>query len=201
MGHSETPNAIHEITGVYGDPRIAQGVATQLADLGIATSAIGVGDADARVTAMKAEMREEIDNTIVGAGSVGPFTKEMTKGIVRQTVVWTIALAVLGTLLALFDWPGSSLQFGSRLAIAALVGAATGATVGFVWGGARGGSREPSRDGLAAERGVSVAASVPDTLAADAVRVMRAAQPIRLDLGTLDGTPISTLTTEQDAKR
>jgi len=197
MADHLNPNTVNEIVGVYEDPMIAKGVARQLGDLGIPTGAIKVGGADARVESLKAEMREEVDNTFMGPGNVGPFTKEMSKGLVRQTVVWTIALAALGCLLALFDWPGSDLDFGARLVIGALVGAATGATIGFVWGGARGAMREPSGHNLAAERGVTVAVAAPGHLASDAVSIMRSAEPIRLDLGTPEGSPIDTIETDE----
>lgn len=198
MADSPNPNTVNEIVGVYGDRAIADGVARRVGDLGIPVSAIRVDDAGARVESMKAEMREEIDNSFIGPGNVGPFTKEMSKGIVRQTTVWTVAGAVLGCLLAFFDWPGSDLDFGARLVIAALVGAATGATIGFVWGGARGAMREPSGHNLAAERGVSVAVSAPGPKAPEVVRIMRSAKPIRLDLGSLEGDPIATIETDEE---
>lgn len=197
MADSPNPNTVNEIVGVYADPTIADGVARRVGDLGIPASSIRIDEAGGRVESMKAEMREEVDNTFVGPGSVGPFTKEMSKGIARQTIVWTVAGAVAGCLLALFDWPGSDLEFTTRLVIAALVGAATGATIGFVWGGARGAMREPSGHNLAAERGVSVAVTTPAAKAADVVRIMRDGQPIRLDLGSLEGDPIATIETDE----
>lgn len=191
------PDTVNEIIGVFGDPTTAGRVARRLEELGIPTGAVRVGDAESRVEAVKAEMREEVDNTIVGPGSLGPFTKEMTKGATRQGVAWTAALAVVGCLLALFDWPASDLSFGSRLAIAAAVGAATGATIGFVWGGARGAMREPSGHRLAGERGVVVAAPVPGSKAAEAVAIMRGGGPIRLDIGTPEGAPVATVETDE----
>ena len=197
MAEHPNPSTVNEIVGVYADPAMAESVARRVRDLGIPVSAVRVGGAGARVESMKAEMREEVDNAFIGPGNVGPFTKEMSKGVVRQTFVWTIALAIVGCLLALFDWPGSDLDFGTRLIIAALVGAATGATIGFVWGGARGAMREPSGHNLAAERGVPVAVAAPGAKAAEVVRIMREAQPIRLDLGSLEGEPIATIETDE----
>jgi hypothetical protein len=58
--------------------------------------------------------------------------------------------------------------------------------------------REPSGHNLAAERGVSVAVSAPGPKAAEVVRIMRAAEPIRLDLGSLEGDPIATIETDEE---
>ena len=198
MADLGNPSTIHELVGVYRDRVVADRVVREVTALGVPASSIHVDDADANVAALKGEMREEIDNTIVGAGNVGPFTKEMSKGIARQLSIWTIALALAGLGLALFDWPGSNLEFGTRMIIGAVVGAVTGATIGFVWGGGRGASREPSLHKLAAERGVVVAVSAPQSVAARAVRVMRDADPIRLDLGSLEGSPVETITTGTD---
>ncbi|HVM09366.1 MAG TPA: hypothetical protein VM345_12940 [Acidimicrobiales bacterium] len=201
MADHANHNTVHNVVGVYADPMIARGVARQIADLGVPQSSIAVGDAAGDVQSLKAEMREEADNTIIGPGNVGPFTKRMTKGLIRQTIGWTIGLAILGCALAFFDWPASNLAFGQRLLIAAIVGAVTGATIGFVWGGARGAANEPSLHGLAAERGITLTATIPASLAPEAVRIMREAQPIRLDLGTPEGSPVETITTEEDVNR
>lgn len=197
MADHLNPSTVNELVGVYGDAATAEGVGRRLRELGVASSAVRVDDVGGRVESLKAEMREEVDNTIVGPGNIGPFTKEMQKGVARQTIVWMVALAILGCLLALFDWPGSDLDFGQRLVIAAIVGAVTGATIGFVWGGGRGAMREPSAHDLAAERGVTVAVAAPGHLAAEAVSIMRAAQPIRLDVGSLEGSPVDTIETDE----
>ena len=193
--------SVHDIVGVFDDEATARRVATRIGDLGVPVSAIRVDDPGARVASLKGEMREEADNTIVGAGNVGPFTKGMTKGILTHVAMWTVGFAVLGCLLALFDWPASNLEFGSRLIIAAIVGAVTGATIGFVWGGGWGAANEPSHGELAAERGVVVAVSAPATHATRVVEAMKAADPIRLDLGSPEGSPIDTVTTEEEAHR
>ena len=57
--------------------------------------------------------------------------------------------------------------------------------------------REPSGHNLAAERGISVAVTAPAAKAADVVRIMRDGQPIRLDLGSLEGDPIATIETDE----
>lgn len=195
------PRTENDLIAVYADPEIARGVARRITDMGVHPEAVRLGGVEARVTALKAEMREEVDNTFVGPGNMGPFTKEMTKGIVHQIGLWTIALAILGGLLALFDWPASNLEFGARLIIAVIVGAVTGATIGFVWGGSKGALEEPSGHNLAAERGVTLAVTVDAARAADVTRILQEAQPIRLDIGTPEGAPVDTISTEEDANR
>jgi hypothetical protein len=201
MAQHPNHSSMHDIVGVFGDAMIAEGVARRIVDLGVPRSEVRVGTAGARVEAMKAEMREEADNTIVGPGNVGPFTKEMTKGMGRQIVGWTIAFAIVGAVLSVIAWPGTNLPFIARLPIAVIVAAVAGATVGFVRGGGAGGAHEPSLHGLAAERGITISATVSDQLAADVVRIMRDAQPIRLDVGSVEGTPVATIETEEDAHR
>jgi hypothetical protein len=186
-------DARHEILGVYPDQATADAVVGRLREVAPAGDVqVRVGGAAASVASMKAEMREEADNTIVGPGNFGPFTEEMTKGV----VVWVTVGALLGGLLVLplgfveiLD-----LSLATRLVIAALVGVATGATAGFVAGGglAAGGGH----DQLAAERGVAVAVDVPASIASEVVGMMRAAQPLRLDLGSLEGAPVDTFQSE-----
>lgn len=187
--------ARHDVVGVFANSTVAQAVARRVVDLGVSPSSVRVDDAGARVESIRAEMREEADNTIVGPGSVGPFTREMTRGIAAYVVLGVVAGAILALPLGLISI--GSLGLGVRLAIAAALGAVTGATIGFELGGGLGakGPAEP----LAAERGVAVSVGVEDSLAATVVRIMREAQPIRLDLGTIEGNPVDTITTEADS--
>lgn len=183
----------HDIVGVFADPTLALAVAQRVTALGVPSSAVEVADATARVESMKAEMRDETDNTFAGAGGVGPFTREMSKALVPSVLIGLCAGAILALPLGLIEW--WSLELVKRLVIAACVGAATGATIGFELGGgfgARGG-----RDAMAAERGVPVSVRVADSLAADVVRIMREAQPLRLDVGSVEGNPVATLDADE----
>ncbi|HEX7168927.1 MAG TPA: hypothetical protein VF230_18260 [Acidimicrobiales bacterium] len=187
----------HDIVAVYRDHAVARRVAQQVEALGVAPGSIRMDDAATRVESLKAEMREEADNTIVGPGNVGPFTTGMTKGVVKHVGGWAVALTLLCLPLGLVEWWDVAL--GTRLAIAAIVGAVTGATIGFVAGGGFG-AEGPNRR-LAAERGVTLAVSVVDSLAPRVVSAMRDADPIRLDLGSLEGNPVDTIMTEEDTAR
>jgi hypothetical protein len=186
----------HEIIGVFRDAETASSVARHVISLGIPAADVRVGDRAAEVMALRAEMREEADNAIVGVGSVA-FTKEMTKGIVAMTVLG----AIIGGLvfLPLGLWHFAALSTAARLAIAAAVGVFTGSVAGFVIGGGFG-AKSPD-DALAAERGIPVAIRVRDDMAAAVVRVMRDGNPIRLDLGSIEGNAIETITTEEHLSR
>jgi hypothetical protein len=189
--------AEHEIVGVFRDQQTASSVARRIVGLGVSPSDVRVGDRAADVLALRAEMREEADNTIVGPGPVGPFTKEMTKGIVALVVLGGIVGGLVCLPLGLLHFAGLSLA--ARLVIAGLVGVFTGSTVGFMVGGGLG-AKGPDVP-LAAERGVTVAVRVRDDLAASVARPMRDASPIRLDLGSIEGNPVETLATEEDLAR
>lgn len=178
----------HELIGVFRDEQAAREAAEATH---APTGDVRVGEGRDNQAALRAEMREEIDHTVVGAG-VGPFTKEMTKGL-----LWGTALAsALGLLLGL---PFGFIPFGdstlaTRLVITGGVGAAAGAVLGFVLGGGWGGAADSNKR-LAAERGVTVAA--PDTPAT--VKALLEKGPIRVDRVTRDGQPVATVTTEEQA--
>ncbi len=183
--------ATHEIIGVFKTPGEAKAAADAVA--GIARSSRPrVDDHDADVASLKAEMHEEINETVVGPGNIGPFTKEMRRGLVRGVVAGAVAGAVLALPIALIPW--MSLEFGTRLVIAAIVGASAGATVGFMFGGftARGGDRR-----MAAEIGTTVVIDVRTPDEVEQVRmVMERHHPIRIDLATREGDAVENLSTD-----
>lgn len=189
-----TAVASREIIGVFRDEAAARAAADAAARAVGRTAAPQVGGSGDDVTSLKAEMREEMQHTFVGPGSVGPFTKEMSKGITVGTIVCTIAGALLALPLAFI--PFGDIGIGARLFIAAAIGAAAGATVGFMAGGfAAKGPGQP----LAAERGTTVSIDVRTPEEIERVtEAMRAHDPIRIDLTTGAGDAVSTITTEEE---
>jgi hypothetical protein len=179
---------VNEVVAVFADERAARAAADA------ATRALGgsarVGDGRDEVAALKGEMREELQHTTAGAGNVGPFTKEMTKGIAAGVPAATLVGAVLALPLAFI--PLLSIGLGPRLVIAALVGAA----VGFMIGGFT--AKGPGHP-LAAERGTTVAIDVrtPDEIEL-VTQLLEQHRPIRIDLTTMEGNAVSTLATEED---
>lgn len=150
--------------------------------------AVRVGDESDRRAALTAEMHDEVDHTIAGPGNVGPWTFEMSRGMVLGGLVGAAA----GLVLAL---PFAAIGFGGfvawvRLLVVGVAGALAGGTAGWVVGGGFGARRDD--EPLAAERGVTV--SAPASEAAE--RSLAAARPLRLDLVGADGSLVRTLCSE-----
>ena len=184
----------NEVVAVFADERTAKAAADAASRALGSSSTPRIGQERDGVTALKAEMREEMQHTTAGAGNVGPFTKEMTKGIAVGTPVATIIGAVLALPLAFI--PFLSIGFGLRVVIALLVGATAGATVGFMVGGFA--AKGPAMP-LAAERGTTVAIDVrtPEEISL-VTEAMERHSPIRIDLTTAEGNAVGTLATEED---
>jgi hypothetical protein len=185
----ETGERRQMVVGVYRDARHAQQVVDALITEGILQSDIRVGDEHDTVTAMRSEMREELEHTVAGPGSVGP--KEMTKGIAVLAAIGALIGAIVALPLALV--PMGGLDWWARVLIVVAVGALAGGAVGFVVGGALG-AKGPA-DALAAQRGVTVAVTgdIDRTR-----RVMSARGPIRLDLVESGRVPVDALETDED---
>jgi hypothetical protein len=183
--------ARRDVIGVFENDATAQRAA-DVAGRIVGQQQVRVGERPDERAALRSEMQEEMAHTIAGPGNVGPFTKEMTKGL----ALGTAALTALGVLVAL---PFGFIDFGppvwQRFVIAAFVGGVAGATLGFTVGGGWGakGPAEP----LGAERGVVVAASVAAGEEADRVAsALAALHPIRLDVLDEAGRRIETVTEE-----
>lgn len=184
-----------ELVAVFRDDHAAEAAADAVRRMGVDPGRIRVGEEGDEVASLRAEMREEIEHTIAGPGSFGPFTKEMAKGAAAGVVLATVAGAVLALPLGLIDVGGLSLP--ARLVIAAVVGAAAGATLGFVLGGGLG-AKGPG-DKLAVERGVAVGVRLGGRERADeVVAALEEQKPIRLDVVSRRGQPIQTVTTEEE---
>jgi len=186
-----------DVLAVVRDERTAADVAREAARITGSVGGIQVGIGQDQVASLRAEMREEVANTIVGPGNIGPFTKEMSKRMAWLVPVCAAVGAVVVLPLGLLPWPG---PLWVRLVIAAVVGAFAGATLGFVLGGGLG--PRPPEELLAAERGVTVRIRVGSER--DAERVVAAVarhDPIRIDLVTSRGEPEGALTTEEELDR
>jgi uncharacterized membrane protein len=138
-------------------------------------------------------MFDEVEQSVMGPGNVGPFTKEMSKAMVPATIIGAIVGAVIALPFAAIGF--FDLDLWARLLILVVVGAAVGATFGFQLGGMYGAKRP--EEPLGAERGVTIAIDDAPPPAIDALQAMH---PIRLDLVEEHGRPTGTVTTdEQDA--
>ncbi len=177
------------LVAVYRSERTARAAVDAAIRAGAAPNDVRIDDDLDAVVSLEGEMREEMEHTFVGPGNVGPFTKEMSKGMLVGIAVG----AVIGLVAAL---PFAAIRFGgwglgARVVLLAICGAFVGSTVGWVVGGAFAARRPGER--LAAERGVTVTA--PATRSIE--RAMAGAAPIRLDVVDAGGQPVGTVTTEE----
>lgn len=183
-----------EIVAVFRDDGSAR-AAADAASRALSGAKPRIGAEGVDVASLKAEMREEMQHTVAGAGNAGPFTKEMTKGLSVGALGGSLVGLVVGIGLGFIPW--GSIGLGPRLIIGAIVGASAGATLGFVAGGglAAKGPAQP----LAAERGTTVSIDVRTPEEIERVtEAMRGHDPIRIDLTTAEGDALSTLTTEEE---
>jgi hypothetical protein len=176
------------LVGVYDSERDARAAAEAARRAGVDPGDIRVGESLDRVVSLEGEMREEMDESVAGPGNVGPWTKEMLRGMGAGIAAGTVVGAVLALPFAAIEF--GDMTLATRLVVVAVVGAFVGATAGWVIGGAFGAKR-PEEE-LAAERGVTL--SVTATSAAEAALV--ATHPIRLDLVDAGGQPLRTIASE-----
>lgn len=181
-----------QMVAVYESRAQAVRAAASAREAGASSVRVGHG-ADERL-ALQAEMRGEMEHTVVGPGNVGPFTRQMSKGIGAGVAV----AAVVGALIAL---PFAAVEpFGlplaMRLLIAAVVGGFAGATVGFMLGG--GFSPRNPEAPLAGEEGTVVVAEVAGGRS-DAIEaaLRRIDGLIRLDVAVA-GQPVATRAEQPD---
>jgi len=141
--------------------------------------------------AIRGEMADEVESTVAGPGSVGPFTKSMSKGLVRWVPLGALLGAIGGLLLALAPWPGE-LDLGARLVLGAVIGTFAGATAGFTAGGfVRPERRGEDRRPLQAEAGSTAAISVGSAdEAREARRLLERMGPRRVDETDAQGFPV-----------
>ncbi len=173
------------LVAVFENETVARAATAALRDAGIAVDDDTSAD---ELAAIRGEMSEEMQHTVIGPGSIGPFTKEMASGIIVGVFVATVIGAAIG------------IAFG---VIAAIVGAATGAVVGFFIGGAFhwrasvGGAAVTKQ--LAAERGTTVGVWVnSDPEVERAAELLADFDPIRLYRVTPEGHALRTVTTEAE---
>jgi hypothetical protein len=171
--------------------RTAEGARRALEAAGRAGLDARPGDAADRRGAVRGEMADELESTVAGPGSVGPFTKSMSKGLARWVPLGVVLGAIGGLLLGLLPWPGG-LDLGLRMVLGAVIGGFAGATIGFTAGGfVRPERRAEDHGPLEAEAGSTVAVSVGSAEeAAQARDALEAAHPIRIDETDTQGYPV-----------
>lgn len=149
---------------------------------------VSVGEPGDEAASLNAEMREEVDNTIAGAGNVGPFTKEMTKGLSVGTALGAPLGALLALPLAFLPVLGD-VHVATRIVIVVAVGAFAGSTLGFVLGGGLAQRMEEKGKRLGAERGPVVGVDVDGRDPAPAAEALKDAGAVRVDEVGPEGEP------------
>ena len=186
--------AVTKLVSVFATEEQARAAARDVEGTGARTE---IGSSSGAVASLQAEMQQEMDDTIAGPGNVGPFTKEMSKGVALGVTGWAVICAGLALPLALV--PFGDVPFATRLAVAAALGAVTGATIGFVFGGGKG--AEGPHETLAAERGVTLVIEADEDTLDRVASTLAGRHPIRLDRFGVDGSPDTVRTEEDDARK
>jgi hypothetical protein len=172
------------LVAVYDSESDARAAGAALMRAGIDGSQLMVNRDVDRLASVGGEMRQEMDETMLGPGNFGPFTRDMSRGMLLGTVVGGAVGLVLALPFAAFsfgDWP-----VWARLLVVAIVGIAVGSTVGWLLGGGFGAERASEQ--LAAEHGTTLA--VPASALAQ--QVLRDTRATRIDVVTEDGRPLMT---------
>jgi hypothetical protein len=182
----------HQLIGVFPDRSAADRVRSELEAAGVDPRSIRIADPRDDTASTRSEMREELEDSVVGAGIAGPYTKEMTQG----GLVLGAVGAVIGAVIALpfFLIPMDDLAWWARLLLVVGVGALAGATIGALVGAPL--AAKGPADSVAAQRGVTVGVARTDAVVQ---RAMSRNHPIRVDLVDWDFSPIEVEQTDERA--
>ena len=180
------------IVAAFDSDAAARRAAEAVERAGVDASRIRVGsDADERAE-LQAEMKEEMELSMMGPGNFGPFTKEMQKGMGAGMAIAIPVGVLVGIVVAALPIWGTapSVDLWMRILIGAAVGAAGGATLGFVLGG--GWKPAFSDEGEpVADRALTVAVATADRAEAErATATLREHGAARVDRVSPDGQPI-----------
>lgn len=180
------------LVAVFATDEGAERAIEQAVEAGVARDEIQMGDAAERAS-MRAEMRQELEGSLLNAQAVIALPKEAAKGAGATAILYGVACALAMMVLAPFLLTEMSLV--ARLVILGGIGFVAGSTIGIIVG--PGFSAKGPNEPIAAERGITV--SVP--LTSDGLRdVFTNAGAIRVDEVTEQGEPIINLASDGDGR-
>jgi hypothetical protein len=178
----------HELLVVFRSLDKARQAEHDLEQAGVPRQIIDVDREADRITALHAEMREELAESWIMPQAGLALTKEGARGFVLVAAVCAAVAAVIAVPFAFIDF---GLSFWGRLLLLVGIGIAFGGTVGLVAGPALASKRpeEPA----AADRGtvLHVADDTPEIRA-----ILARLEPIRVDEVAHGTLPRGTVTTE-----
>jgi hypothetical protein len=188
MDARTTPQPRRELIAVMRSRADAERVAARLTRMGLDQRAMRIDDQADYTAALRAEMRQELDDAVVAPQASFVATKEGARGFVFVTVIAMAVSALLALPLALIDF-GS--PYWVRYLVVFGILAVLAFTFGLVFGPSLG--TKDSDDVAAATRG-SVLRIRDDS--AWVREVVMKGDPIRVDEVTAAGDPAATLYTE-----
>jgi hypothetical protein len=178
----------HELLVVFPNLERARQAEDDLEKAGVPREIIDVDREADRITALHAEMREELAESWVMPQAGVAMTKEGARGFVLVAAVCIVVAVVIAAPFAFIDF---GLSFWGRLILLVGIGVAFGATVGIIAGPALASKRpeEPA----AADRGtvMHIADDTPDIRA-----ILARLDPIRIDEVAHGTLPRGTVTTD-----
>jgi hypothetical protein len=175
----------NQLVAVFNDRRAATEARESLLRLGIGSDEVLIGDTDARVASLRAEMQSEVADGIATLPFVA--TRRGVHGFFTVAALTTLAALLLAIPLALIDIGGEYwMRYLFIAAFLALLGWVYSLVVGFGMG-----MNRPDEE-MAAERGVTLQA--PSTPEARIELAQR--HPIRLDEVDATGEPVRVIESE-----
>ena len=179
------------LVAVFPDRQSAERAVEDAVGAGARRSDIRVGDEVDERSAMRGEMRQELESSFISAQGAFAYPKEAWKGGGLATLLYGAAGAL--ALMLLTPFVLTNMGIGARLLILGGIGLVAGATIGIIVG--PGFSAKGPNEAIAAERGVTVSLPLTDE---GLPKVFRNAGAIRVDEVTAAGEPIINLSSEGD---
>lgn len=174
----------HNLEITLEDDEQAQAAVESLKDAGLDARVTLDAEEDKRAS-LRGDMRDELEATVMGPGSVGPQTKAQTKGIVKWVSICGVTGAIALFLVGLVAWPSTT-----GLLSSGAIGLTGGAVFGFVIGGFLG-PRKHNEGYTEAESRPVVGVHAHDPAALDeAEKLLQGVDVARSDRVNANGRPV-----------